>query len=131
MNRKNAQFKFKRKSTLDIGEDITKLKTTKSFGNNNISSYFFKPVLPLIETSLVIMFHTSIESSQFPDLWKLARVSPIHKLAFKSDKSNYRPISILPVISRFFETLIANQFYQYINEIDMLSSNHSISLCDI
>ena len=71
------------------------------------------------------MFNTSIETSQFPNLWKLARITPIFKGGDRSDKSNYRPISILPVISRLFEKLIADQLYQYMNENDMFSSNQS------
>ena len=78
-----------------------------------------------METSLAILFNTSIETSQFPNFWKLARVTPIFKGGDRSDKSNYRPISILPVISKLFEKLIADQLYQYMTENNMLSSNQS------
>ena len=47
---------------------------------------------------------------------KLARVTPIFKDGDKTDKSNHRPISVLPVISRLFEKLVSNQLYQYMNE---------------
>ena len=124
-NQKNTRFKFKRISTLDIRDAIAKHKTAKSFGDDTISSYFLKLALPVMETSLAIMFNTSIETSQFPNLWKLARITPIFKGGDRSDKSNYRPISILPVISRLFEKLIADQLYQYMNENDMFSSNQS------
>ena len=102
----NSRFKLKHISTLDIRGAIAKLQTAKSFGNDNISSYFFKLALPFIETSLSIMFNTSIERSQFPNLWKLARITPVFNGGDKSDKSNYHPISILPVISRLFEKLV-------------------------
>ena len=125
VNQKNTRFKFKHISTLDIRDAIAKLKTAKSFGNDTISSYFLKLALPVMETSLAIMFNTSIETSQFPNLWKLARITPIFKGGDRSDKSNYRPISILPVMSRLFEKLIADQLYQYMNENDMFSSNQS------
>ena len=95
VNKKNSLFKFK-------------LKTTKSFRNDTISSYFLKLALPFIETSLAIMLNTSIETSQFPKLWKLARITPIYKGGDRSDKSNYSPISILPVILRsqgFFKSV--------------------------
>ena len=125
VNQKNTRFKFKHISTLDIRDAIAKLKTANSFGNDTISSYFLKLALPVMETSFAIMFNTSIETSQFPNLWKLARITPIFKGGDRSDKSNYRPISILPVISRLFEKLIADQLYQYMNENDMFSSNQS------
>ena len=78
-----------------------------------------------METSLAVMFNTSIETSLFPKFWKLARVTPIFKGGDRSDTSNYRPIFILPVISRLFEKLIANQLYRYMNENNMFSSNQS------
>ena len=129
-NQKNTRFKIKHIQikhirTLDNRDAIAKLKTAKSFANDTISSYFLKLALPVIETSLAIMFNTSIETSQFPNLWKLARITPIFKGGDRSDKSNYHPISILPVISRLFEKLIADQLYQYMNENDMFSSNRS------
>ena len=43
----------------------------------------------------------------------------------KIEKSNSRPISILPVISRLFERLVFNQLYQYLNENDFIHPNHS------
>ena len=91
-------------------------ETTKSFGTDNISSYFLKLALPFIENSLAILFNTSIETSRFPDSWKVARVTQIFKDGDKTDRSNYRPMPVLPVISRLFEKLVANQLYQSMNE---------------
>ena len=71
------------------------------------------------------MFNTSLVNSQFPDSWKLARVTPIFKEGDKTEKSNYRPISVLPVISRIFERLLANQLYQHMNNNGYLSSEQT------
>ena len=87
-------------------------KTAKSVGTDNISSYFLKLALPFIESSLAILLNTSIETSRFPDSWKVARVTPILKDGDKTGRSNYWPISVLPVISRLFEKLVTNQLYQ-------------------
>ena len=65
-----------------------------------------------MEISLAILFNTSIETSQFPNFWKLARVTPIFKGGDRSDKSNYRTISILPAISKLFEKLTAVPVYE-------------------
>ena len=77
VNKKGTRFKFKHISALDIRDAVTKRKTAKSFGNDTISSYFLKLALSFMETSLAIMFNTSIETSRFPNFWKLARVNPI------------------------------------------------------
>ena len=67
----------------------------------------------------------SISQCKFPASWKIARVTPIFKDGDKSAKENYRPISVLPVISRLFEKVIYNQLYRYLNSNGFLSTNQS------
>ena len=81
--------------------------------------------MPYIENSLAYIFNTSFESSKFPNDWKTARVTPNFKDGCKSDKSNYRPISILPVISRLFEKFVFNQLYHYLDRNGLLSFDQS------
>ena len=90
-----AKFVFKSIHAEQIKEAIGKLKTSKSFGDDGISSYFLKLAMPFIEDSLVYIFNTSLETSQFPDPWKIARVSPIFKDGDKTEKSNYRRCYLL------------------------------------
>ena len=90
---------------------MAKMKIKKSFGNDNISGYFLKIALAVISSSLLKVINVSIETNTFPDAWKIARVTPIYTEGEKSEKSNYRPISVLPVISRLFEKLIYDQLY--------------------
>ena len=73
----------------------------------------------------MLIFNTSIETSTFPVSWKIARVTPIFKGGEKSEKSNYRPISVLLVLSRLFEKLIYDQLYQYLERGDFLASEQS------
>ena len=120
-----AKSIFKSIQVQQIREAIGKLKTSKSFGDDGISSYLLKLAMPFIEDSLVYLFNTSLETSQFPDPWKIARVSPIFKDGDKTEKSNYRPISELPVVSRLFEKLVFNQLYQYLNGNCFINSNQS------
>ena len=121
----NVQFQFRTIGVQEIRDAIAKTKTSKSFGSDSISCYFLKLALPFIENSLACLFNTSLETSQFPDSWKLARVTPIFKEGDKADKSNYRPISVLPVISRLFEKLVANQLYQHMYDNGLFSSEQS------
>ena len=71
------------------------------------------------------MFNKSIERSTFPESWKIARVTPIFKGGDRTDKSNYRPISVLAVIARFFEKRDANQLYQHVVDNELLSPAES------
>ena len=125
VNKDRAEFNFKTIEVKDIRAAFAKVKTAKSFGIDNISSYFLKLALPFIGNSLAALFNTSIETSQFPDSWKVARVTPIFKEGDKTEKSNYRPISVLPVISRLFEKLVFDQLYQHMEENHLFSPDQS------
>ena len=77
-----------------------------------------------IEDSRACFFNTSLEKSQFLDPWKIARVSPSIKDGDKTEKFNYRPISVLPVVSRLFEKLVFH-LYLYLNDNCFIKSNQS------
>ena len=125
VNKDKVKFYFKAIELKDIRDAFSKVKTAKSFGTDNISSYFMKLALPYIENSLAFLFNKSIETSQFPDSWKVARITPIFKDGDKTEKSNYRPISVLPVISKLFEKLFFNQLYLYVKENGLFTSDQS------
>ena len=62
----------------------------------------------------------------FADAWKIARVSPTFKEGLTTDPSNYRPISVLPVVSKLIERVVFNQLYNYLkNENSLLSEAQS------
>ena len=59
--------------------------------------------------------HLLFEKGIFPDKLKLAEVSPLFKSVDALLKKNYRPISILPTVSKVFERVIQKQIYGYIS----------------
>ena len=52
----------------------------------------------------------------FPDNLKLANITPVHKKDEPTDKETYRPISVLPLLSKIFERLIYDQFNEYLDQ---------------
>ena len=62
-------------------------------------------------------FNNALSSLQYPNGLKYADVTPVFKKDDKSDKSNYRPISILPNLSKVYERIMQNQIYPYLNII--------------
>ena len=71
------------------------------------------------------MFNKSLGTASFPDSWKTARVTPIFKDGEKDDKSNYHPISILPLIAKVFERIVFNQLYEYLQRNFLLYRRQS------
>ena len=62
-------------------------------------------------------FNNSVYSSIFPSELKKADIIPIHKKKSKFDIENYRPVSILPVLSKIYERCMFDQMYSYFNQI--------------
>ena len=60
------------------------------------------------------LFNDSIEKSDFPQNLKLADITPVYKKNDPLDKTNYRPISILPVVSKIFERIMQKQINDFI-----------------
>ena len=118
-------FDFREINEGDTHQAVSRIKVKKSFGNDNISSYFLKIAFPYISRILMLIFNTSIETSTFPVSWKIARVTPIYKEGEKSERAYYRPISVLPVLSRLFEKLTYGQLYQYLERGGFLTSDQS------
>ena len=56
---------------------------------------------------------------------KSAKVIPLFKSGDTSDVGNYRPISILPVVSKILEQPVCDQLYEYLNEHELMHSNQS------
>ena len=76
---------------------------------------------PVIAKPLTKIFNTAIYSETVPFDWKVARVIPLHKSGPRNLFNNYRPVSILSVISKVFEKLLYEQLYDYFVSNNLLS----------
>ena len=115
INEEGTSFQFKTVYSVSVEKALKKMKTSFGFGSDGIASHFIKIAVPIISHSLCRTYSPSIESGIFPDSWKIARIAPIFKSGSAEDRSNYRPISVLPVVSRLFEKLIYDQLYEYLD----------------
>ena len=118
-------FHLKPTNVVNVLEIINKLSSNKATGLDGISSKIIKISASVIAPALTFIFNKAIETGIFPDDWKTARVTPLHKNASKCDSDNYRPISILPVISKVFERIIYDQFYFYLCSNGLISKFQS------
>ena len=74
---------------------------------------------------MVNIINNAIDKNEFPDKWKIARVSPIPKIDQPLDMKDYRPISILPVLSKVYERVILYQLCDFIERNAIYSANQS------
>ena len=56
----------------------------------------------------------AIRNNKFPDFLKLSYITPVYKKLNPSDKANYKPVSVLPLLSKVFEKIIYGQLYEYL-----------------
>ena len=115
INKEGTSFQFKTVYSVSIEKALKKMKTSFGIGSDGIASHFIKIAFPLISHSLCRIYNMSIESGIFPDSWKIGRVAPIFKSGSTVDRLNYRPISVLPAVSRLFEKLIYDKLYEYLD----------------
>ena len=119
----NTSFKLFIIDEIVIHNIIQNLNSKSSFGHDGISTNLLKFLEPLLTKSLALIVNQSIVTGIFPDKLKLAKIIPIHKNDSLHIINNYRPISLLPVISKVFEMVVYNQLYAYFVEHNYFSEN--------
>ena len=79
-----------------------------------------KPAAPIIALSITKFINPSFSLNVFPSLWKTAKVTPILKSGDHTDVKNYRPISVLPFLSKTAERHVHNALYNCLYENDLI-----------
>ena len=128
VNEKNpnqVEFSIKNITVLEVIEHLNKLDSSKSTGLDGLGPRILKLLTPVIAKSLCHIINLSIMSGNFPSILKLARVIPIFKSGDKEDPGNYRPISILPTLSKVIEKHVAKQCVDYLEQFDLLHREQS------
>ena len=74
---------------------------------------------------LEIIFNNIITTGNFPEQWKKANVTPVHKKNDKQIISNYRPISLLPILAEVFERIVFKNLYNYLISNELITKNQS------
>ena len=100
---------------------VSSLRVNKATGLDDISARLLKEACPEIVPSLTDIINLSIWYGYFPDQWKVSKGLPLYKEDIKSDPNNYRPISILPVVSKIIEKVIFKQLYEYLTHNNLLT----------
>ena len=116
-------FNFAPETEDNIGKLIDNIKIDIATGEDGISSRIIKDIKNTITPILTKIINTGYNCRKFPDCMKNAVIKVIHKKESTEEISNYRPISILPTLSKVFERAAVNQIVHY------LESNHLLSHC--
>ena len=104
----------------ELEDAFKSLESNKGEGLDEIHVNIVKSVFDLIKDPLHFIFNLSLKQGIFPNELKLARVIPVFKSGDDSLVSNYRPISILPCLSKILERIMYNRLYSFLLEHNLL-----------
>ena len=100
---------------------LSSLDPAKATGPDLVSARMLKHTATSISPAVTRLFNMSLSLGRLPSQWKSALVVPIPKSQHKSDPSNYRPISLLPILSKLLEKHIHAYLMDRINTSSPLS----------
>lgn len=115
----NFCFGFQCVSQCDVLQSILDVKSNAT-GLDGTDPMFLKPLLPLLLPHVTHIFNHVLTTSIFPNSWKRAKIVPIPK-----SNSEYRPIAILPFLSKALENIIYKQINAFVLEHHLLTDRQS------
>ena len=107
-----STFKFKEVSEKEIYDMVMQLDSSKKT-SGSISNKILKLSVCIICPIITKLVNSCFKSGKFPDKLKLAEITPVPKNGDSQSACDYRPISILPAMSKLFEKVIAIQLHSY------------------
>ena len=134
-NQVESHLQLKPISEIDISNIINNLKNIASYSHDEISNKLIKRAGPALIKSLTLMVNQMLFTGIFPDSLKISKVKPLFKAGDPVLISNYRPIALLPSLSKIFEHIIFRQLFDYMTDNNLFAmeqygfrSGHSTEL---
>lgn len=116
INAPTSEFKFCPVSENDVKLVIENLKSKSSSGVDRISNKLIKFIKFEIYKPLTIIINQILYTGIFPSKLKIAKIIPIFKTGDNYVFNNYRPISLLPSLSKIVERIMHNQLFKHFND---------------
>ena len=125
----SSPFVFKDIEPHYVYKKLTSLPNKRTPDFLGFDNFFLNISAEYIKISLTNILNLSLKTSQIPSEWKTATITPIYKKTGSKDEcSNYRPISVLPTISKILESAVKEQVLGYFISNDLLSEHQSAYL---
>ena len=104
-----------------IVKTLQGLKASKASGLDNISPSIMKDAAVVVAKRLTRTVDESLSQGTVPSEWKYAKITPLYKKGMSTDMDNYRPISVLPVVSKVLERVVHHQLHSFLSKHKLLS----------
>ena len=113
-------FKFSKVSPIYIEKLLSNLNRKKSTGLDEIPPSMLKDCSSVIAVPLATIINLSMSTGVYPTDWKRSKLIPVYKSGSNNDIENYRPISVIPAISKIAEKVIHSQLSSYFEKNNLL-----------
>lgn len=131
----DSKFYWKYVTSLQMRRAIARMHSN-ALGTDGVSLRFLKVVMPRDSNIIEHLLNCSLEQLTFPRIWKSALISPIPKIKNPTAVEHYRPIAILPALTKVFERVVCDQIQDYMEESGNFDPcqfayrrNHSTQTC--
>ena len=114
------KLKFEKVSSVSVLKILKEFKTNKATEVDNLAGRLLKDGSNTLCTSIARICNLSIKLASFPDKCKVAKIKPLYKRGLKTDPKNFRPISLLPLISKIIERIIHDQTMNFLPDNNIL-----------
>ena len=116
----SAGLRLKPATLSELSLALRKLSASRAVGHDGVPLHAIRACFPVIGPHLLHIVNASIISCHFPFSWKLATVVPLHKSGNRDNPSNFRPISLLSVLSKLCEKVVCMQLSSYLDTNHLL-----------
>ena len=116
------QFDLKEVTDSDVVKMLKDCKNSKAFGRDNIDAHTLKLAAPVLAPILRHIINLSLGTGRFPQKWKIARTIPLLKSPDldRLKPGSYRPVALLPILSKLTERSIQSQLLKYLEQSGLL-----------
>ena len=104
---------------------LRRVNAHKSSGPDGVGNWVLKHCAKPLSVPYSKLFNKSLQTGRFPTQWKQANVCPVFKKENRSDKTNYRPISLLSSSSKILEKIVYKRLYEYLIDNNLLIEQNS------
>ena len=115
----HKQFSILNTNVTEVKSNLLAIKS-KSAGSDGISVDALKPIIEIIAPTITDIFNSSLKFATFPSAWKKAYIIPLPKIDSPSLPKDFRPISVLPLLSKLFERIVHSQLANFLDSHELL-----------
>ena len=121
INPGNVVFNFREVTVQQTLKILKSIKSSKAAGIDTLPAKVIKDIAEEITAPLSFLINKTLVQGVFPTAEKSAKVMPLYKSGDRTNTDNYRPISILNIISKVFERVVFDQLSDYLEDNHLLT----------